>query len=62
MEGTTIVCWPEIQYLYGQRGFEQHATLITSGPDYEEYGDCAYYVEEDWLDSLSEPIKQMIGL
>lgn len=61
MEGTTIINWPESQYLMGQRGFEEHATLITAGPDYEKYGDSAYYVDNNWLNSLSEPIKKMIG-
>lgn len=62
MEGCTIICWPEIQYLYGQRGFKDHATLIVAGPDYEKYGDCAYYIDDIWLNGLSDVLKQMIGI
>lgn len=62
MEGTTIIGWPEIQYLQGQRGFNDNATLIMVGPDYEKYGDCAYYVNDIWLNGLSDELKKMIGV
>ena len=61
MEGTTIIGWPEIQYLQGQRGFKDNATLIMAGPDYEKYGDCAYYVDDIWLNGLCRELKKMIG-
>ncbi len=62
MEGCTVVCWPEIQYLMGQRGFGDNATLIVAGPDYEKYGDSAYYVDDIWLNGLSKELRRMIGL
>jgi len=60
MEGTTVICWPEIQYLMEQDGFRENSELIMAGPDYEKYGDSAYYVDDIWLNSLSDELKAMI--
>ena len=61
MKNVFIVGWPEIQYLMGQRGFRENAELIEGGSDYEKYGDCAFYVNEEWLDGLCDEIKSMVG-
>ena len=61
MEGRIVIGWPEIQYLYNQRGFFENSTLIMSGPDYDRYGDAAYYVSEEWLNGLCDELKKMIG-
>ena len=54
-----VVCWPEIQYLMEQEGFEENCELIVSGKDYERYGDCSYYVDVEWLKTLDVEIRSM---
>lgn len=61
MENMFVVGWPEIQYLMGQRGFSENSELIVAGPDYDKYGDSAYYVSREWLDGLCIEIRRMIG-
>lgn len=44
-----VVCWPDIQYLFGIEGFEDNATLINDEQGMIDYGSSAYYVDSDWL-------------
>lgn len=52
MSKTTIICWPACQNLMEQTGFRQHSALCGSDKMYRKYGDSAYAVDEDWLDTL----------
>ena len=43
--GYVLVDWPDSQELMELDGFENHSSLA----DCDEYGQCAYFVDEDWL-------------
>ena len=43
------ICWPDVQELMDEEGFEENSTLIIDGPLYDKYGDSAYMVNLDWL-------------
>ena len=40
-----LFTWPESQTLMDLPGFDEHSSLA----DEEQFGPCAYFVEEDWL-------------
>jgi hypothetical protein len=44
-----VVCWPEIQFLFGEEGFEQNAYLINDEKGIDDFGSSAYFVNSDWL-------------
>lgn len=44
-----VVCWPEIQFLFGKEGFEQNAYLINDEKGLADFGSSAYFVNSDWL-------------
>lgn len=44
-----IVCWPEIQFLFGKEGFKQNAYLINDEKGIDDFGSSAYFVNSDWL-------------
>lgn len=48
-----IITWPEVQELFEIEGFSDNAALVNSGPLYDEFGDSAFFVRKQWLDSIS---------
>ena len=46
---TKIICWPSVQLLFDEPGFNENAALCSSHDLYEEYGDSAYAISEEWL-------------
>lgn len=50
---TTVICWPACQMLMDQKDFRENSALCSSEKFYEEYGDCAYAVNNEWLESLN---------
>lgn len=44
-----VVCWPEIQFLFGIAGFEENAYLINDDKGMAEFGSSAYFVNSKWL-------------
>ena len=52
MSKYVIVCWPEIQYLFNEDGFEENSYLINDEQGLEDFGSSAYFVDEDWLNSI----------
>lgn len=44
-----VVCWPEIQFLFGEEGFEQNSYLINDEKGIDDFGSSAYFVNSDWL-------------
>lgn len=52
-----IVKAPESQLLYSIKGFLENCYLITHGPLYEKYGDCAYFVDDEWYFNYLETTK-----
>ena len=44
-----VVCWPEIQFLFGEEGFEQNSYLINDDKGVEDFGSSAYFVNSYWL-------------
>ena len=49
-----IICWPEIQLLMDEEGFEENAFLINDEKGIEEYGSSAYFVNSEWLQLHTE--------
>ena len=50
----TVICWPEIQFLMPEEGFEENACLVISSKLEAVYGSSAYFVNKKWLNSLKE--------
>ena len=48
-----VVCWPESQELMDIEGFEDHSHLINDEIGLMDYGSCAYFVDEEWLEENS---------
>ena len=49
-----VVTWPDSQYLMNFSDYREHSKLINGERGLEEYGSCAYLVDEEWWDSLGE--------
>jgi hypothetical protein len=49
-----IVVWPEVQELFGKKGFAEHSQLLNSEDMLKKYGSDAYAVEERWLNAQSK--------
>lgn len=47
-----VIPWPDVQELMGFEDFSDNAALVT-GPLYDEFGDSAFFVRKQWLDSIS---------
>lgn len=47
-----VICWPDVQELMDEEGFEENSTLINDGPLYDKYGDSAYMVNLAWLEKI----------
>ena len=52
MEKYVVVRWPESQELMEEKGFESHSYLINDDQGLEDFGDQAYFVEEDWYNKV----------
>ena len=50
-----ILTWPESQDLLGCKDYRKHSKLINGDRGLEEYGSCAYIVDEDWWEGDLEP-------
>lgn len=50
---TTVICWPACQILMDCEGFRENSALCGSHKLYDEYGDSAYAVSDEWLESLN---------
>jgi hypothetical protein len=48
-----IIPWPEVQELMGKEDFYENSHVVVWSPLYEEFGDQAYFVRKQWLDSIS---------
>ena len=44
-----VVCWPEIQFLFGEEGFEQKSYLMKDEKGRDDFGSSADFVNSDWL-------------
>lgn len=49
-----VVTWPDSQDLMGIEGFRDNAYLINDENGIRDFGSSAYFVDEDWLNSLGE--------
>jgi hypothetical protein len=47
-----VVTWPESQALMELEGFEENSYLVNDEKGMEDFGSSAYFVDEDWLNSL----------
>lgn len=48
-----IIDWPEIQYYMDKPGFEENAFLINDEKGLEKFGSSAYFINKEWVDSLT---------
>ena len=48
-----VIQWPEVQELMEFEGFSENAALVNTRPLYDEFGDSAFFVRKQWLDSIS---------
>lgn len=63
MSKTIIVCWPACQSLMDCEGFRENSALCTSYELYRDYGDSAYAVDENWLETLpAETLNKVFSL
>lgn len=54
MSKYVVVCWPDSQALMDKEGFEENSYLVNDEQGIEDFGSSAYFVDEEWLDSLEE--------
>lgn len=48
-----VIPWPEVQELMNKEGFRENSCLVNDSPLYEEFGDQAYFVRKQWINSIS---------
>ena len=48
-----VIPWPEVQELMNKEGFRENSCLVNDFPLYEEFGDQAYFVRKQWINSIS---------
>ena len=46
--------WPESQNLFDIPGFEENSYLVNDDRGMEDFGGSAYFVDEEWLDSIDK--------
>ena len=46
--------WPESQNLFDIPGFEENSYLVNDDRGMEDFGGSAYFVDEEWLDSIED--------
>ena len=44
-----VICWPDIQFLFGIEGFWDNAYLVNDERGIEDYGSSAFFVRSNWL-------------
>lgn len=44
-----IVCWPDVQHLFGLEGFYDNSYLVNDDKGLEDFGSSAYFVNSEWL-------------
>lgn len=49
-----VVSWPDSQALMDKEGFEDNSYLVNDEQGIEDFGSSAYFVDEEWLESLEE--------
>lgn len=49
-----VITWPEVQELMSLDGFREHSYLVNDDKGIEDFGSSAYFVDIDWLESLTE--------
>lgn len=49
-----VITWPYSQDLMDKPGFEENSYLVNDEKGMRDFGGSAYFVDEDWLDSLEE--------
>lgn len=54
MSKYVVVTWPDSQNLMDREGFRENSYLVNDDKGIEEFGSSAYFVDEDWLNGLSE--------
>ena len=54
MKRYVVITWPESQDLMDRDGFEENCHLINDDKGLDEYGSSAYFVDENWLNNLSD--------
>lgn len=54
MKRYVVIMWPESQDLMDREGFEENCHLINDDKGLGEYGSSAYFVDENWLNNLSD--------
>lgn len=47
-----VVCWPDVQFLFEQEGFQENAYLVNDEKGMLEFGSSAYFVRKEWLDKV----------
>lgn len=54
MSKYVVVSWPDSQNLMEREGFRENSYLVNDDKGIEDFGSSAYFVDEDWLNDLSE--------
>ncbi len=49
-----VVTWPDSQQLMDKEGFAENSYLVNDEQGLEDFGSSAYFVDEDWLDSVED--------
>ena len=51
-----VVCWPEVQELFGWPGFRENSYLVNDEKGMEDFGSSAYFVDSEWLRGIEEEL------
>jgi len=54
MNNFVVVCWPNSQALMDKPGFRENSYLVNDDKGIEDFGSSAYFVDEEWLESVEE--------
>ena len=49
-----VIGWPDIQQYMDIPGFEENSYLVNDEKGMEDFGSSAYFVDEDWLESIGK--------
>jgi hypothetical protein len=53
-----VVTWPNSQELMDKEGFAENSYLVNDEQGLEDFGSSAYFVDEEWLDSVEDSDNQ----
>ena len=59
MSKYVVITWPDIQDYMDLDGFEENSYLVNDEQGIEDFGSSAYFVDEEWLDSLEDEDKPL---